>query len=960
MQTELREIHVVSHTHWDREWYLTREQYRLRLVGLVDRVLDRLESEPRFSHFHLDGQTIVLEDYLEARPEAEPRLRAQIAAGRLLVGPWYVMPDMHLVSGEALVRNLARGHRLAEAFGGVMRAGYMPDPFGHVSQMPQILRGFGLDSAILWRGFGGSGSEYWWQAPDGTRALLLHLPREGYCNALRLPLLAPDEMRERGAQLALREAARSASGVVLLMAGVDHVEPHPGLLELPGRVAEATGAPARIASLPEHVAAVRAALRGREGELETIAGELRAGEEHAFLLPGVLSARVYLKQANVRAQAELERWTEPASSFAWLLGEPYPAGLLDYAWKTLLENHPHDSICGCSVDAVHEENLTRFARVQQTASGLSEAALAALARRAAPAPAATLRALAVNPGAAAEGVVVGEIFLPIESAEPGRRIDEALLEAPLRFFPEDAVVRGVRDSRGRALPFQVLEGSEQTLLAYSLYEPPWSLRARRLKVAVLPASVPGCGFETLDFELGAPATAADDTPAPAEGDAPVLANAARAGYGWLENDLVRLEVSQDGTLEVHDLRADRVVRGCLELEDVGDVGDEYNYSPPPADRRVTSAAARVLAVRRVEPGPLRASLRVDLELDLPSRATDERGARSDETVTLPIQLRVTLDAGSPRIDVRLGVLNRARDHRLRVLLPSGAPSVSTARSDSAFDLVERPARRPQPAAVQHEAPVSSFPLQSVVDAGDASAGVTAFAAGLQEYEVVESAQGPAIGLTLLRCVGDLSRDDLATRRGHAGPGLATPGAQCLGAHEFHLAFELRGAPPTASALFEGAHAFVAPPRLVAPAGPVPVRALADEPPGPTPHSSAPPSEPRSTGPWAAAAGDRGGLAGSGSFLTIECEPAGAAVLSALKRADERESLVVRLFDAEAVDAAVRLRALRPIREAYLLDLRERRQQPLAVSDGAVSLKLRGKGIATVELRFETGLAATPA
>ena len=149
------DIHIVSHTHWDREWYLTREQYRLRLMGLIDRVLDRLEENPRFTHFHLDGQTIVIEDYLEVRPDQEERLRSHITAGRLLVGPWYVMPDMHLVSGESLVRNLALGHRIAERFGGVMGAGYMPDPFGHVAQMPQILAGFSLDSAILWRGFGG-------------------------------------------------------------------------------------------------------------------------------------------------------------------------------------------------------------------------------------------------------------------------------------------------------------------------------------------------------------------------------------------------------------------------------------------------------------------------------------------------------------------------------------------------------------------------------------------------------------------------------------------------------------------------------------------------------------------------------------------------------------------------------------------------------------------------------------
>src|SRR5919109_3691058 len=166
-------VHIVSHTHWDREWYLSYEQFRLRLLALVDRLLDLMENQPDYEYFHLDGQTIVLEDYLELRPEQEPRLRRLIEQGRILIGPWYDMPDEFLVSGESLVRNLARGHRIARRFGTPMPVGYLPDLFGHISQMPQILAQFGLETAILWRGFGGPWAEYWWEGCDGTRVLLL-------------------------------------------------------------------------------------------------------------------------------------------------------------------------------------------------------------------------------------------------------------------------------------------------------------------------------------------------------------------------------------------------------------------------------------------------------------------------------------------------------------------------------------------------------------------------------------------------------------------------------------------------------------------------------------------------------------------------------------------------------------------------------------------------------------------
>ena len=140
---------------------------------------------------------------------------------------------------------------------------------------------------------------------------------------------------------------------------MDHVEPHPALPDLVARVGEEPGVRARQSTLPAYVEAVQNAARadGAAARLETVRGELRGGEEYAFLLPGVLSARTYLKQANVRVQALLETSAEPVAVFAWLAGADYPAGQFRHAWKTLLQNHPHDSICGCSIDAVHEENM---------------------------------------------------------------------------------------------------------------------------------------------------------------------------------------------------------------------------------------------------------------------------------------------------------------------------------------------------------------------------------------------------------------------------------------------------------------------------------------------------------------------------------------------------------------------------------------------------------------------------
>lgn len=893
------EVHLISHTHWDREWYLTREQYRHRLGELIDGVLERMDADPRFTAFHLDGQTVVLEDYLEVRPEAASRLRQRVGEGRILVGPWYVMPDMHLVSGEALVRNLALGHRIAADFGGVMKAGYLPDPFGHVAQMPQILAGFGLDSAILWRGFGGESAEYIWEAPDRTSVMLLHLPREGYCNALRLPLVDPADRPAAAARLVARESRRSHTGVLLFMAGVDHVEPAAGLLDLSQEIGGLPGVRGALSTLPAYVNGVRRALDKVAPTLTVVKGELRSGEDYAPLLPGVLSARTYLKQANAAAQRLLEQRAEPLSAFAWLIGGRYPAGELAYAWRTLLQNHPHDSICGCSIDEVHEECESRFARASQAALAVEERALETLASAVEPPPpSGVLRFVIVNTDIVPwDGVVVGEVDIPLASAEPERHLDPELLERPFTPLGPDARIAHVVDADGTAVPFQVLAEENRIVHFMSRVESPLAVQVRRVRLA-LRTQVPACGLVALDAST---AVSGQSAPVPEGG--------AGAGYRGLENEIYRVELSEGATLEVWDKRTGRRLQQVAELVDSGDVGDEYNYDPPRRDAFVTSREAKDVAVEVLNAGPLIASLRVSFKLEVPEAATTDRKGRAKESTPLVVSMVVSLRAGSPRIDFDLTVDNTARDHRLRVVFPTGAERVETARADSAFAVVERPARRPVPASFSVEAPVSNAPLLSFVDAGDAKAGVSLLSEGLNEYEVTDDV-APRLALTLLRCVGWLSRDDLGTRHGNAGPALETPGAQCLESHRFGFALIPRNEPPSPQSLYASARGFLSPPRLAAPAG-------------------------RS-----------GRLPRRHTFFAVEGGE--GVVLSALKRADDRQSLVLRLFNPGSTPATARV-SMPGLSEAHRLSLAEARLAKRTARERGVSLTLRPAGIDTVEL-----------
>jgi alpha-mannosidase len=372
----LRRLFVVPHTHWDREWYRPFEWFQLRLARVVDELLDVLERDPSFTSFTLDGQAIVLEDYVEARPENEARLRALLAAGRIEVGPSYVLPDELLVGAEPLVRNLLIGRRVCERFGAEPSpVGYLPDSFGHPLQLPQILAGFGIGSFVFSRGLGDEldevGVVFRWRAPEGSEVLAIQqLP--SYSNFAYVEDW--DTARERIEGIAERFGALlTGAGVheLLLCAGDDHVRVPPELPALCDELAQRLPvSEVRIASYGDYVAAVG----GRAPELPVWTGELLGSRLHN-VLRGVNSARLYLKQANERAERRLLGAETLAALRTLRTGEPFPVPDFRLAWRQLLRCHPHDSICGCSCDEVHRDMLVRYSLLDRTVATLEEAAL---------------------------------------------------------------------------------------------------------------------------------------------------------------------------------------------------------------------------------------------------------------------------------------------------------------------------------------------------------------------------------------------------------------------------------------------------------------------------------------------------------------------------------------------------------------------------------------------------------
>ncbi|MFH2039732.1 MAG: glycoside hydrolase family 38 C-terminal domain-containing protein, partial [Chloroflexota bacterium] len=762
----MQKIHVVSHTHWDREWYQTFQQFRLKLVHLIDRLLDILAEDPEFRYFMLDGQTIVLDDYLYMRPEKEEILRGYIREGRLLIGPWHILPDMFLVSPEAHIRNLLQGAHTARRFGPKMPVGYIPDPFGHPGQIPQILKGFGLEAASLWRGVSDMPSEFWWESPDGSRVLMAFM-REGYGNGANLPLHNFEHFTQQVANLEDSLAAHSAVDDHLIMLGTDHMEPSP-LTSAAIAYANQHLPDLQLvhSNLPEYIQGISAQIAHLEKPLPVLRGELRACD-CSNLLPGVLSTRMWIKQRNHFSQTLLEKWAEPFSVFAENLipTERKPtapeemaskhirnvAPLLRKAWRMLMENHPHDSICGCSIDQVHDEMKPRCDQVDQVGEEITRQALLAIVRAVETRSTDAFSALVLfNPlGKAQSDLVEVELNLPegmaafdlvdetngvipheilgsrhqeiadlfinksslrdtLGAINEGRVAGAAIIGVKVSRQGSVVTIEGILDEAGQA-NIPAWHQAEEDIARYEADPGVTHFHIiahtpRLSKIRFVSPEIEAFGWRTLRVRaLPAPVAAPATRVSPLL--KPILPLALRlAGSGFGEKILARRtpgdekkppNIIENEYFRVEASRGD----GTLTITDKHthaiytglnrfvDGGDAGDEYNYSPPAQDTFSTPRVVSLK-VFRHRLIPSLEIEYALQVPAQLASDRKSRSKQWVRIPILSRISLAPGLPRVAIRTEVDNLAQDHRLRVHFR--APfSVQTADHDGHFEVVRR-------------------------------------------------------------------------------------------------------------------------------------------------------------------------------------------------------------------------------------------------------------------------------
>ena len=733
-----------------------------------------MEADERFV-FTLDGQLQTVDDYLAIRPENDARLRALVEDGRLAIGPWQILMDEFLVSGETIWRNLERGLARGRDFGGEMPVGYLPDMFGHIAQMPQILRAFGLDHAVVWRGVPAAIDEhvFEWRGIDGSAVRAEYLPA-GYGNAAYL-FDVPDRLPE--AVERLLEAMRPFFGddPVLAMYGTDHQVPAADVVRL---VDEANAAGKGHGWRIELVTLGGALASGSEPQSRprlAWTGEMRSGAR-ANVLMNVTSARMDVKAAAARAERWLERYAEPLAA---LHGAHWPGEFLDLVWRRVIENSAHDSICGCSADPVSAQVLVRYAEAEQIARDLALEALA-------PAREVTPRGAVVvaNPSPFARADLV-EVDLQVAEEWSGVSLELAdgtcvATQELDRNVPElhraELLGREIpefvqRRSHGRELfhrwlnGFTVEPGPRLVLDLDTEQDPP------ALDIVGLRTEIEGAANAQPDERwevilrtrprrrlLARPVVAALGwTGARAAEEQVALSHEVTATGDVLDNGRLRVAVAADGTLALGDLEGvGRLVRGF-------DVGDSYNYGPPPDDVLVDDPDSVHVEIR--EHGPLRAVAAITRTYRWPP-----------EHHTVEVETLVELRADEPFVRLRISFDNPAEDQRVRVHVPLPREA-DRSFAEGQYAVVERALHAE---GGYGEVPLPTFPAASFAAAG----GIALLLAHVSEYEVLD---GRELALTVLRSTGLISRNEHPYREDPAGPEVPIPDGQMRGRHSFGFA-----------------------------------------------------------------------------------------------------------------------------------------------------------------------------
>lgn len=718
------DLYIISFTHWDREWYYSFEKFRQILIEIVDNVLNTLENDKRFKAFHFDGQTAQILDYLEIKPYNKKRILKLAKEGRLLIGPHYIQSDEHIPSGESQIRNVLLGIRDCESLKiKPMKAAFLLDQFGHCSQTPQILKGFDIDSILIARGVlhGVNGKNtFYWIAPDGSKCLTNFLP-QWYNNFQRAPQNVNDAKTLLN-NIIEGQKNKLIGKSIVLMNGVDHLDIQSELpdnlekiksAELPYNLIH-TSAEEFFNSLKKEVKQYKS--------LPTKTGELREGEDDG-LLSGTLSSRLYLKQQNAMLSRNIEKVLEPISSLADLLKQGfYPSDSINYLWRTFIQNHPHDSICGCSIDETHFQMVSRNHRVNDILEYNKNKAGEFFSYQI---------AYSIHNNPYAEQIIL--VWNPTQHRT--NSITEITLEFPI--FEENPLWQKPKitpiDYQDKPLNVKVISIDKVIRVFTHPKRLPIHVQVQQYKLLVEFQELAPLGYTAFIVNRE-------------DQLEPVISSIKEVSQqqAQMENKYLKINIHQDGTFDILNKTNNVKFENLHTLEDSGDEGHEYIFIPPQNNNVITNKN-KISKIYCMQNDAFKQVYKISTSMDIPEGVDFINSCRKSFTIKHDIETILTLKTNSPYLEIKTKFVNQAMNHRLQTCFPLGIIDAKCF-AESQFDIVERDYKNRT---------TKGDPNSGFVFVKNNEKGFALFCDGLPEYSY--DAKKNCLSLTLLRAVGSLGQ-----------------------------------------------------------------------------------------------------------------------------------------------------------------------------------------------------------
>ena len=750
----VKKVFVVPHTHWDREWFFTSDQAKVYLLKDLKDVLDHLEASGQYGSFLLDGQSSLIEDYLNWCPQERNRVEKLVKEKKLILGPWYTQTDQYLASGESIINNLRIGMKQSDELGGHMNVAYVPDSFGQESSMPQIYQQLGIDDAVLYRGFSlddTKQSEFTWQGEDGSEISVFRMAYGYFIGGVVDETKLAQLMTEEPFKTVVDQASTDN---VLFPNGSDMAPLRFDLPEFIERLNQANKGKFtfEVASLEDYITAVKEA----NPELRLITGEQDCGKDMR-VHKSISSSRADLKALNTKLQNYLANVVEPVLALGSYFGLPYPAKTLEDLWKKMAKNAAHDSMGNCVSDRVNADIKARYQKVEDIATALVEV---------------TLRQ--ISTGVKNDGHPITLTVFNTLPVERGGVVSKRIY-SPSRNFK-------IQDYNGQNIPFEITAVKDVTELITSstiqldpgqaIYLPE---KVYQLDVNMQLANIPAFGYKQLSLV--------------SEQDQEIDLPTRQTGTK-IENEFYQISVNVDGSLDILDKLNNHLYQKQAILEENGDDGDSYNYSPAKQDL-VSYSTAQPHRSQCIQ-NALSSKLIIDYDFSVPSDLAARAKGLTD--VKMPTQMIVTLDRASKLIKFELNVDNRLpKSHRLCIDFDSEVVT-NTSIADIQFGTIKRPLTKKQALRDWHqnqgawqEKPISINTVQSFVAMSDDERGLALIPQGVREYECIGE-DNATIRLTVFRTYGMLGKRDLLYRPGRASGDetVPTPEAEL----NQHLSFEL--------------------------------------------------------------------------------------------------------------------------------------------------------------------------